>query len=55
MEHDAEHGRVDSLEFMHEREYLVDERVLHTAVRYNCPNVVEYLIRVGCPVDKTDI
>lgn len=55
IERAAEHGRIDVLKFMHEMGYPPDERVLHTAVRYNCQEVVKYLLGVGCPVDKTVI
>ncbi|CAM9100691.1 unnamed protein product [Ectocarpus sp. 8 AP-2014] len=55
IERAAEHGRVDVLKFMREKGYVADERVLHTAVRYNQEEVVEYLLGIGCPIDKTVI
>lgn len=53
--HAAEKGRIDVLEFMREKGYVADERVLHTAVRCDRPAVVEYLLGVRCPVDRTAI
>lgn len=55
IERAAEHGRVDVLKFMREKGYAADERVLHSAVRYNQEEVVKYLLRVGCAIDKTVI
>lgn len=55
VERAAEKGRVDVLKFMYAKGYLPDERVLHAAVRCNRRKVVEYLLGVGCPVDKTVI
>lgn len=55
IEHAAELGRVDVLQFMREKGYFADERVLHTAVRYNRLSVVEYLLSINTPVDKTVI
>lgn len=55
IEHAAELGRIDVLQFMREKGYFADERVLHTAVRYNRPEVVNYLLSINTPVDKTVI
>lgn len=55
IEHAAELGRIDVLQFMRENWYFADERVLHTAVRYNRLDVVKYLLSVNTPVDKTVI
>ena len=55
IEHAAELGRVDVLQFMHENWYFADERVLHTAVRYNRLDVVKYLLSVNTPIDRTVI
>ncbi|CAN0583546.1 unnamed protein product, partial [Ectocarpus sp. 12 AP-2014] len=55
IERAAEHGRVDVLKFMREKGYPADERVLHSAVRYNQQEVVKYLLGIGCPIDKTVI
>ncbi|CBN80414.1 EsV-1-114 [Ectocarpus siliculosus] len=55
IERAAQHGRVDVLMFMREKGYPADERVLHSAVRYNQQEVVKYLLGVGCPIDKTVI
>lgn len=55
IERAAEKGRVDVLEFMQEKGYPPDERVLHSAVRYNRQKVAKYLLRVGCPVDRAVI
>lgn len=55
IEHAAELGRIDVLQFMREKGYLADERVLHTAVRYNRLKVVNYLLSINTPVDKTVI
>lgn len=51
IEHAAQKGRIDVLQLMHDKGCVADERVLHTAVRYNQRRVVEYLLSVGCPVD----
>ena len=40
---------------MHEKGYPANDRVLHAAVRCNRREVVKYLLRVGCSVDKTVI
>ena len=51
----AELGRIDVLKFMRKKGYMADERVLHTAVRYNRRKVVRYLLGNDTPVDKTVI
>lgn len=55
IEHAAELGRIDVLQFMRDKGYFADERVLHTAVRYNRLSVVNYLLSINTPVDKTVI
>ena len=55
IEHAAQLGRIDVLQFMREKGHCADERVLHTAVRYNHLGVVNYLLSTNTPVDKVVI
>jgi len=55
IEHAALLGRIDVLQLMRNKGYFADERVLHTAVRYNRLKVVDYLLSIHTPVDKTVI
>ncbi len=55
LEYAAEQGRVDVLQFMRERGFYTDERVLHTAVRFNQVEVAKYLLDNDTPIDKTPI
>ena len=59
----AEHGRIDVLQLFREnvsplfREQgdILDEKILHTAVRHGQLETLVYLMSAGCPVDETRI
>ena len=55
VEYAAEYGRIDVLQLFQENGQVLDERILHTAVRYGQLHTLVYLMRVGCPVDNTRI
>lgn len=55
VEYAAEHGRIDVLQLFQLNGQVLDERILHTAVRYGQLDTVVYLMSVGCPVDTTRI
>lgn len=55
VEYAAEYGRIDVLQLFQENGQVLDERILHTAVRYGQLNTVVYLMSAGCPVDTTRI
>ena len=49
----VEHNRMDVLKLYQMHGEELNEKILHTAVRYGHLEIIEYLLCVNCPVDST--